>query len=508
MSSHDDAKEQAARAGRGVLWTMTAKAVFIGTGFGVQLALPRILADPEQWGRYSTVATITSIVTNTLVAAMVQTVSKRTSEDEASAERTQREGLWIGLALAMLVGGGFAAAAPLIATHWQRDPTLAPLLATAAIVIVSYSFYSALIGSVNGRRQFSRQASFDMGFALLRGGSIIGGALAGAALGAIAGFAGAAVIVLGIALLVVGVGRGPARPDWRAWGAYLLPIAVYQASLNGVLQLDQPLLRANLADLALAAGHSASAATEIASTQAGFYRAAQTFAFVPYQLILSVTFVVFPTVARAASSGDAEATRTAIRGAMRFSLIVLLAMAAPIAGASDGVMRVAYQETYLAGAPALAVLSPGLVPFALFAIGASILAGAGRARATAMIAFGALVLVITANTIAVRTAGIGENAIIAAAVATSIASLAALAAVGLTIRQLFGAFLPPLSALRAIAAGACGWAVAHFVPHANALGALSACVLGALAYFVALVSLRELGAADLALVKRVISRRR
>ncbi|MDQ3033527.1 MAG: hypothetical protein M3Y87_14000, partial [Myxococcota bacterium] len=416
MSGNGEGSEQeAARAGRGVLWTMTAKAVFIGTGFGVQVALPQIFDDPEQWGRYSTVATITAIVTNTLVASMIQTVSKRTSEDEASADRTHREGLWIGMLLAFLLGGGFAAASPLLATHWQRDATLAPLLATAAVVIVSYSLYSALIGSINGRRQFSKQASFDMGFALLRGGAIVIGALSFAAAGAIAGFAAASVIVLVIALWVVGTGRGSAgRTDWRAWAAFLIPIAVYQASINGVLQLDQPLLRANLADLAPESGYSAREATAVASSLAGFYRAAQTFAFVPYQLILAVTFVVFPTIARSTSSGDAEATRTAIRGAMRFSLIVLLAMAAPIAGASDGVMRVAYRETYLAGAPALAILAPGLVPFSLFAIGASILAGAGRARTTAAIAFGALVIVVAANTIAVRTVGVGPDALIAA----------------------------------------------------------------------------------------------
>ncbi|MDQ3035281.1 MAG: hypothetical protein M3Y87_22950, partial [Myxococcota bacterium] len=97
---------------------------------------------------------------------------------------------------------------------------------------------------------------------------------------------------------------------------------------------------------------------------------------------------------------------------------------------------------------------------------------------------------------------------IAAAIATSIASAAALAAVGFTIHRLFGAFLRPLSALRAVSAGACGWLAAHFVPHATAVGAVIACVTGAIAYLAALVVLREIDGADLALVKRVITRRR
>jgi stage V sporulation protein B len=295
--------------------------------------------------------------------------------------------------------------------------------------------------------------------------------------------------------------------DARAWLALLVPIAVYQAALNGVLQLDQPLLRANLAAGAIARGVASDEANALASTWAGFYRAAQTFAFVPYQLILAVTFVVFPTVARATSAGDAEATRRAIRGAMRFSLVVLLAMAAPVAGASDGVMRVAYQEAYLAGSPALALLSPGLVPFSLFAIGAAILAGAGRARATAMIATVALALVVVMNTVAVRAAPDAESALVGAALATSVAASLALIAVGVTIHRLFGAFVAPLTVVRALAAGACGYAVARVVPHQSALGALAACVLGALAFGFALVVLRELGRDDLALVQRVIARR-
>ena len=82
-------------------------------------------------------------------------------------------------------------------------------------------------------------------------------------------------------------------------------------------------------------------AGENAQTLVGYYRAAQTFAFVPYQLILSMTFIVFPMVSRALASNDEDAARRTIQGALRFSMLALLAIACPIAGASDGVMRIA-----------------------------------------------------------------------------------------------------------------------------------------------------------------------
>lgn len=42
--------------------------------------------------------------------------------------------------------------------------------------------------------------------------------------------------------------------------------------------------------------------TEV-NAMVGVYKAAQTFAFLPYQLLLSVTFVVFPIVNRATLEG-------------------------------------------------------------------------------------------------------------------------------------------------------------------------------------------------------------
>ena len=47
--------------------------------------------------------------------------------------------------------------------------------------------------------------------------------------------------------------------------------------------------------------------------------------------------------------------RRYIRGAMRFSLLVLLAIAAPISGAAEGVMHIVYPGAYLAGSAALSV---------------------------------------------------------------------------------------------------------------------------------------------------------
>ena len=115
---------------------------------------------------------------------------------------------------------------------------------------------------------------------------------------------------------------------------------------------------------------------------------------------------------------------------MRFSLIVLLAIAAPVSGAAAGVMRIAYPDAYLAGADALAVLSLGMVCFALFVIGATILSGAGRPGLSAAIAAIAVALVVAGNLGLLHLTGVGPHTLRAAATGTSLGMAFALVAVG------------------------------------------------------------------------------
>ena len=494
-------------AGRGVLSISSAKLYFIVSGYAVQLLLPRLLGSPEKFGLFSSAMALVSIVNNVLIAATVQTVSKHVSEDDARAPAALRQALLLQLALGALLGLGMYAAAPLLSRRVLLDPALTPLLSVSAIVVFCYALYGALIGALNGRQRFAQQAKVDMTYTTLRTCGILGAAALGfGALGAMTGFALAVSCVLVIALIVVGIGRRGPRVAWKPWFAFMAPLWLYQLFLNVALLVDIDVIKRTVAAIGLHSGMSPELAAEAASRLSGFYRAAQTFAFVPYQLILSVTFVVFPMVSQAVSMGDDAASRRYVQNALRFSLIVLLAIAAPVSGASAGVIRIAYPAAYLAGAGALAVLSLGMVCFALFVIGATILSSAGRPGLAALIAGAAVVLVVAGNLVLLGIAGIGPHTLQAAAAGTSFGMAFALAAVALALRARFGAFIAARSALRALASAAFAWTVAHALPSHSALLALGALCAGGVAFLVALVATRELGAADWAMVKKIARR--
>jgi stage V sporulation protein B len=500
---------EARNAGRGLLSIAGAKVWFIVTGYAVQLLLPRLLGSPENFGFYATAMTDVSILNNVLIAATVQTVSKKVSEDESRSGLALRQGLLLQAAWGGALGLALFFLAPVIATYVKLNPAQAPLYRTASAVVLAYALYAAIVGALNGRHRFATQAKLDMTFSTLRSVLILGGAGLGfGALGAFTGFATAAVAILLVALVVAKTGDPGTHSPWRTWVAFMAPLWLYQACLNGILQLDVSILSRTAIAASLAAGTAAEEASRVGDRLGGFYRAAQTFAFVPYQLILSVTFVVFPLVAKATSGGDSEAARTTIRAAMRFSLLILLAFAAPMAGAAEGVIRIAYTAEYLPAAHALRVLVLGLVPFALFVIAATAVSGAGRPFVSAIIACVSLVVLVIAVRGLIALSGPGEAALVAAATGTSIAAMVALVAVGTVSMKLFGAFIPPASLLRGLAAAGVGAGVAWAIPHTSRVMAVLALAAGFGAYGVALLVLRELLPSELAAIRRIVLRQK
>ncbi len=499
------------RAGRGLFAIAGAKIYFIITAYSIQLALPRILGSPEAFGLYAAALSAVSMLNMILIAATIQSVSKFVSEDEKASPALLRQGLRIQLGLGGLLAGALFLAAPPLSA-FLRDDALVPLLRAASVVVFAYAVYAAVVGSLNGRRLFGHQARLDMGFSTLRTMGILGGATLGiGALGAMAGFAAAALCIMLISLVVVGrelVRKTDAEPlPLKRWFAFMAPIWTYQAFLNGCLQIDVQVLKKVVAELALGTGATAAEAATTASTQVGFYRAAQTFAFVPYQLILAMTFVIFPLISRATAAGDAEAARRTIRGSMRFSLLVLLSVAAPVAGAADGVMRVAYPEEYLAGAPALGVLVFGLVAFALFVIAATVLSSSGRPGLAAGIAAIALGVVVVANWFFIHEAGAGGAVLVAAASATTLGTTIACLLAGGAVFVSFKAFIPLATVVRGLLAGAIGFAVADYVPHETRLMAVVALAAGFVAFGLALVSLREVRGDDLRTARSILLNR-
>jgi stage V sporulation protein B len=449
-------------AGRGLVFITGAKLWFMVAGYVIQFALPRALGSPALYGVYGVILNFLNPVNNVIVTGTIQGVSKFTAETEERRPAVTRAALrlqaWLGGGAAL----GFFLLAPFFA--WlEHDRALVPYYRVAAGVVLAYSFYAVFVGAANGAKQFHKQAGLDMTFSTLRCLFIVGAAaFTHSVLASLGAFVAAATTILLVAALVVGLGGTPREqfPTSRLV-KFFGGVWFYLAISNLLMFVDGILVKRLVTENAV--GHQLANAALIANEQSGFYLAVQNVARIPYQLILAVTFIIFPLVSQSTFEADHEKTRGYVRTTMRYSLVVAALFASVLAARPTAVMRFVYKPEYLVGAPALVPLVAGYALFSLFTIAGTIINSSGRTLPTTII--GAITLAVAAagNWFAIHSAlSMGHDPLLAAAIATAAAMALGLVLAGLYLHRVFGAFLPPLTIVRVslccAAATGVGWA--------------------------------------------------
>jgi stage V sporulation protein B len=397
----------------------------------------------------------------------------------------------------------------------MRAPHLEPSLRVVSLVLLFYGLYSPLIGVLNGRRRFVAQATFDVAFGTLRTAALVtGGALFAAsgrtgALGSIVGFvvvAGAIALAAGV---MVGAGRrGPRREAGESpvsrHVAFILPLLAAQTLLNFLLQADITLLRRFAGDAVLAAGLAPSAADPLV----GAYRATQLYSFLPYQLLVSVTFILFPMLAQAKRSGENELVARYVTTGVRIALIVAGAIVSVTSGLPESLLRLVYTpEAAILGGRSMAVLTLGFGAFAVLGVLTAALSSLGRERAAALSTAFAFALVVFLCFVHARGAPLGEELLYRTAVSTTAGLFVATACAAFLVKRHAGAVVSPLTLLRVVSAVTIAIVIARRLPQGGKPLTLLECAAVALAYAAVLVASREVGKEDLARITAIVRRR-
>src|SRR5688572_5112358 len=214
------------------------------TGLAQQIALPRVLG-LDGYGALSSALSIASITYNPVVTTSIQGVSRAVTQAKPE-ERPQalRKALAIHAVFAVLLCAGFYLLAPVFARSVSA-PHIVPALHILSAILLLYGLYTPLVGALNGQRRFLHQAALDIVAATLRTIGLVAGAwwfarhvgslssIEGASLG----FVASTTVVLGLALVFVGIGRaGATRLSVRDHLTFVLPILLGQVLLNVLLQ--------------------------------------------------------------------------------------------------------------------------------------------------------------------------------------------------------------------------------------------------------------------------------
>jgi stage V sporulation protein B len=311
-------------------------------------------------------------------------------------------------------------------------------------------------------------------------------------------------LILLVALPIAGVGRrGRSDLTTRQHLAFLAPLLGGQLALNLLFQCDLTLLGRFAADAAAAKGL---AVTE-ADSLAGAYRNAQLFCFLPYQFLLSVTFVLFPVLATAKRDGDHAAVARYTKTGVRLAILIAGGMVSVTASLPHSLLSLVFgQDSAALGSDAMAVLAVGLGSFAVFGILVTVLTSLGREKLSAALTVVALATVVTLCFVLVRGQSFGAHMLLRSAYATSAGLGLATIMAAIAVKKVAGAVVAPLSLVRTGVAVSCCIAIGRAIGALGRVETLLAAAGLGVVYLLLLVISRELGRKDLELIRRVMRR--
>ena len=519
-------------AQRGFFVITGAKVWFLICGTALNIGLPRILGDPARFGDFGVVNTLISIVNMMVIAGAVQVMSKRVSEAPDVAAAIRRRGLQVMSVVGLFFCLSLALGAGWIAEHIFHDPNLVDLIRIASVIPLAYGFYAVIIGILNGLKRFTPQALFDIGFATMKLALIIGLVILGFGVpGAFIGFAAAALaIALASFFLTRKMVSQPAAPQADVKIVkFLVQVMFYTLFVNILVQGDVLALKAATFDPILAAlstsegadrlavlagtlglapeGLAPALASESTAMLAGLYRATKNVSLISYQAVIAITFVIFPLVSRATFQSDGEATRAYIRQTLRTALLLVACIASLVAAGGKPLLIFLFGDVYGLAAPALYPMLGAMTAFSLLFVMGTILTAGGRPFDAMWIAGVAAAIQLTTLFVGLPVITPGAGVLAWAAVGTLAAIGLPLVLAGVVVRRRFRAPLPYLTLARAVVAGIACVLAAYPLPWQGLLGILIRVAVGGLVFLGVLIVSREIGKEELAMCKRLLSRR-
>lgn len=473
------------QAGRGTIYISAAKAYFMATGLIIYVVLPRLLT-VEQFGFYSVVVGVTSVINAVVMNGTVLTVSRFVAQDVTRAGAVKNK----ALQLQMLIGGGIAlvyyGAAPWLASA-LRDARLTTYFQLMALITLTYAFYAVFMGTLNGRRQFLRQAFLDSMYSTFKVTFVVGLAwLSHAVIGALVGWLIAGLVALAISIVLVGRAASAGRVQARELLQFQSWLLIYTLIINLLQKVDLLLVKA-----------LSSPDPIIASEQAGYYNAVMTIANVVFQSVVAITSVAFPFVAQAASGANRDAIKQYMTQTTRFSLMVMACLATLFVGNASGLLALIYRPEYLAGMDALRIAPFGMLMFGWFSVLCSLISGSGHPRVAVWLAAVTCVADALLNALFIPVWGL-----VGAAAATLIAMSVGVALGAVYVHWRFEAHIGWMSLLR-IAAVAVIVLVASQLIQATGVLMLLKLSIQPLVFVGLLVAVKEIGAVELRAMKRL-----
>ncbi len=471
---------------RDTVYLILGQSVLVGSSYAVHILVARTLG-PADYGLFGVVLSILAVFEVFLARGVRDTVTKYVAECPDRAGTILKK----GFALESVLAGGFfvvflALASPLAALF--HDPRLLTPLRIASLAILAMSAFSLFIGYLSGVGLFGKNSLSMIAHGAAKVAAVtailfLGGGINGAIAGYILSFLiGTAVAAWFVSETERPGGFFPISLMIR----FSTPLILFAAASTLLLNLDILFVKALVRS----------------ADEVGYYISASSLTKAPYQVLFAFSLTLLPAVSKSSAAGDAERTALHIRQSLRFLLLLLIPLCFMMSGLARPIVEIVYSDAFRAAAGPLRILIFGIGFISLFYNLASAITGSGRPRVALAIAIGALPLAAILNILLIPRYGLEG-----AAMSTTVACGAALAASVIFLRRTVGPVLEVRTLLRILLAASFILPAGALWPYTGWISVPFALALGAI-YLVLLRVLGEVGHEDWVLVKDVLSRLR
>ncbi|MDD5083460.1 MAG: flippase [Candidatus Moranbacteria bacterium] len=471
---------------KSIFWLTFSEILFNLSGYIIHAVAGRTLG-PADYGRYSLVITLTTVIVvligNGIPTAMSRYLSEAFEKNPALVLAIKKQSIRLQ---SLLMGGVtvvFFLASPLIAEA-LNDPTLTPLFRLSAFIIPAFAAASFYFSYFTGLHLFNNQSILKSFRSVARITVTVGLVLTFGLKGAIAGYILAPLLTffLGLYLDSKVFAKDYARltPDqtfpYQKLLYYAWPITLFMLFYEIFVSVDLYLIKSILRD-------------DVAT---GLYNAALTIGRIPYYLFYALSIFLLPALAKIKSENDTRKISQVMTQSLRYAGIILLPTYILIVAYATPLTELFFGNKYIAATPVLQVLVLGLSFLTVFYLLCSAFNGIGHARLSMWLSIIGTFFNIILNYILIRQSGIMGAAYattISAAVTTAIALIISQRYIPLTLHW--------SSIIKTLLVSGALWLIVSAFPAHDWLFIPYSLVFGAL-YTLALIHLNVITKEDMA----------
>lgn len=381
---------------RALFWLTLSEIIYNIGGYIIHSAMGRILA-PEEYGRYSLVITLTTMIViligNGIPTAMSKYLSEIIESNPARIRTIKRKALKMQFLLILAVTAIFLMLAPLIA-RMLGDPTLTPLFQFSSLIIPAFAAASFYFYFYTGIHFFHIQALLKTTRAIARIVFIVGLGYYFGIYGAISGYIVAPLFVFSIAVicdLILTHRHYPAVKKQSAHHSetlsikkifnYAWPLTLFLLFYELISTIDLYFIKALL--------HS--------DHLTGIYNAALTAGRIPYFLFYALTIILLPAISKSTAEKNSTETVDLINKSLRLMVFILFPLVTLLALYSKQFIILIYGTTYIDAAHPMSIYTIGAGFLTMFYVLSFALNGAGLVKIPMWLTGGGLVINILLN---------------------------------------------------------------------------------------------------------------